>query len=88
MSISKKKLKAIDSSTVMGEVLLQMVDPYYKSGMGLQGRHFLDDRPEEWTNTDRQLFDVATEIETRLKRKIIAILDPSTIEVEEPDEDE
>ncbi len=86
MSISKKKLKEINGISVMDEVLRTHVEPSYLSG----GRkhHFMDDPPDQWNKSDHQFFDIAVEVEMRVKREIMAILDPSTIEVEEPDEDE
>ena len=88
MALSKKKLKAIEQSSVMGNVIRELVEPYYAEGKGLEGKHFMDDEPSEWIDSDKLIFDVATEVEMRLKREIMRILDPTSGEDDEDQETE
>lgn len=69
-TISKKKLKEIDHTSVYDEILR---DFSYK---------FTDDPPDMWTDQERSLFDMVVETETTLKKKIIEIINRKNIKYE------
>lgn len=69
MTISKKKLKAIGLTSVFIDVMKEYIEP-----SNLDGKFFFDHAPDSWDKEDRRLFDMAAEIEHRLKEQITAIL--------------
>lgn len=68
ITVGKKKLKEIEILSVFIEVMRERVEPRYDGGF------FFDNAPDTWNKEDRNLFDVAAEIEHRLKEQITAIL--------------
>ena len=71
---SKKVLKQIESVSVYDAVLRE----YFETRTTHNGRTkvlcFLDNRPEEWGWEETQAFDMAREIEARLKERVLEIL--------------
>lgn len=64
--VSKKLIKQIEFCSVYDDVIRE----YHNTSAGC----FIDDPPEEWNKWQREIFDVATDIEDRLKAAILMVL--------------
>jgi len=65
--ISKQTLKAIQLMSVFDSILRER---FTSSMVG----YFADDRPELWNSEQKEIFDIAAEVEYRLKVEILKIL--------------
>lgn len=71
MATSKKKIKEIESIFIMPEIINEYMGSKDKEG---NLSVFTDDRPENWTNNDRLIFDMLTALEHKIKAKVLDIL--------------
>jgi hypothetical protein len=67
MKLSNKKKREIALATVWPRVLSETIT----------GTPFWDYPPDTWNGAQQQLFDIATEIEDKLKEKIITLIESS-----------
>lgn len=65
--ISKRTLKAIQIVSVFDSILRER----FTSSMS---GYFADDRPDMWNSEQKEIFDIATDVEYRLKAEILKIL--------------
>ena len=71
MALSKKKIKEINSLSIVGPLLEEFEgDKCHTIG----NTPWYDTPPEMWNEDERKLFDLVYSIETGLKDKILSIL--------------
>lgn len=65
----KKKLKAINSVSVMHDVLVSR-----HSGRDIGGSPWFYTAPDMWSKEETELYDTLIELETKLKEEVLKIL--------------
>jgi len=74
MKLSQKKKKAIERVSVFDSVFRELTDERFCRSYP-SGEPFYADPPDEWDRDEEQLWDVMTEIEQRMKKQILEILE-------------
>lgn len=72
MTLSRRKRNEIERLTSVADDVLRERNT---SRYGDRSECFLDDPPEFWSTDQKELFDIAYEIENRLKEKVFEVLD-------------
>lgn len=77
MSITKKKLKAIDSLSVFDDVFRETPCNFFKTFNNTTNQYepfYENEPPSMWNDDETSLFDLMAEIERKLKADILEIL--------------
>ena len=72
MAISKKKVAAINSLCFITDALESVMPQYSDSGE--HGSVWWNHQPDTWTRMERDLFDLLSEHEHKIKRAVMEIL--------------
>jgi hypothetical protein len=71
MKLSKRKLSELQTTSVAHDILKDY------------GHSFVDNSPDEWSNHEKLLYDMANEIERKMLTAFLEALGVSTIRVPE-----
>lgn len=79
MKLSKKKEQKIQLISVFDKLYREIINPRFWSGgkaeNGMCKEPFYVEPPENWSDDDKELFDLMTQIEDQLKTEILEILE-------------
>ena len=68
--MTKKKIKEINFLSVINEIIRKKCTSYSSS----KPYCFLDNPIEEWCNEDKLIFDIASEVEDKVKEEIFKVI--------------
>jgi hypothetical protein len=71
MRLSKKKRRELEFISVADDVIRE----YHTSDLYNQPHCFIDDRPDWWDKEHKEIYDMAHDIEDKLKAAMIAVLE-------------